>query len=295
MGTVDSDHGRGLYQLTWIPAPATAADATPASHALIVSSGTDDLGVLGTLAAQAPGYPGLAALKEALAAGHPVPDTVLAPILPPSGPDTPLPAQAGAALTAALNLIQAWLAIDQLTATRLVLLTRGAAATSDNDDTDPAAAAVWGLARSAQNENPDRITLVDLDDDPASAAALPAAIAAGHPQAGVRTGQLFVPRLAPADDTPSRPAPTKPAKPRSRPGRDGAGHRRHRRPRRPHRPAPRRSRRQGSAARQPPRTRRPRHRRPHRRPRRRRDRGHRHRLRHRRPRPGRRAAGHAPG
>ncbi|MGH3375564.1 MAG: type I polyketide synthase, partial [Actinoallomurus sp.] len=52
--------------------------------------------------------------------------------------------------------------------------------------------AVWGLVRSAQNENPGRIALVDVDD-PATAL-LPAA--AGEPQAAVRGDTVRVPRLA---------------------------------------------------------------------------------------------------
>ena len=43
---------------------------------------------------------------------------------------------------------------------RLVVATRGA-----TDGTDLAAAAVWGLVRSAQSEHPDRFILLDLDGD----------------------------------------------------------------------------------------------------------------------------------
>ena len=118
-----------------------------------------------------------------------------------------------AAANAALDLIQAWLASGPLTDSRLVLLTRGAAATGDNDDTDPAAAAIWGLAASAQSETPGHITLIDLDDDPASAAALPVVIAAAHPQAAVRAGQVLLPRLVPAprDTEPATGDTTDPA------------------------------------------------------------------------------------
>ncbi|MFI0099170.1 SDR family NAD(P)-dependent oxidoreductase, partial [Streptomyces olivaceus] len=67
--------------------------------------------------------------------------------------------------------------------------------------TDPAAAAVWGLVRSAQSEHPGRIVLAALDDD-ASRDALPAALATGEPQLAVRAGRASTPRLTrtvPAD------------------------------------------------------------------------------------------------
>ncbi|MGW3289670.1 SDR family NAD(P)-dependent oxidoreductase, partial [Streptomyces sp. NPDC001002] len=72
---------------------------------------------------------------------------------------------------------------------RLVVLTRDPLA-------DPAASAVWGLVRSAQSENPDRIVLAAIDDDPASREALPAALATGEPQLAVREGRASTPRLA---------------------------------------------------------------------------------------------------
>ncbi|MBJ6622784.1 KR domain-containing protein [Streptomyces sp. DHE17-7] len=65
--------------------------------------------------------------------------------------------------------------------------------------------ALWAV-RSAQAENPGRHLLVDLDDDPRSLAALPAAVASGEPQLAIRGGRLLVPRLSragrngPADD-----------------------------------------------------------------------------------------------
>ncbi|MET9634639.1 SDR family NAD(P)-dependent oxidoreductase, partial [Lentzea sp. NPDC006480] len=77
---------------------------------------------------------------------------------------------------------------------RLVFVTRGAV-TGD----DVAAAAVWGLVRSAQTENPGRFLLVDLDDAPESGALLPGLaglIDAGETQVIVRAGEVFAGRLA---------------------------------------------------------------------------------------------------
>ncbi|GAA1643007.1 type I polyketide synthase [Actinoplanes couchii] len=74
----------------------------------------------------------------------------------------------------------------------LVVVTENAAG---DTVTDVDAAAVWGLVRSAQSENPDRITLADLDGSPASAEVLPRLVATGEPQFVVRRGEGFIPRL----------------------------------------------------------------------------------------------------
>ncbi len=106
-----------------------------------------------------------------------------------------------------LEVLHHWLADARLTRSRLVLLTRGAVAADDQDRTgDPAAAAVWGLVRAAQSEHPDRIVLVDIDDDQASYRALPQALATGEPQLALRAGTATVPRLA-RHTTPPRTEP----------------------------------------------------------------------------------------
>ncbi|MEV0638639.1 thioester reductase domain-containing protein [Streptomyces sp. NPDC050619] len=135
----------------------------------------------------------LAAVARAVTAGERV-DAVVA---------RPEPGLAGgpaesvhAATRAALALVQDWLAEERLSDTRLVVLTRGGVATrAEEDVTDLGAAAVWGLLRSAQSENPGRIVLVDLDDEAASVTAVPSVVASGEPQASVRRGQVFIPRL----------------------------------------------------------------------------------------------------
>src|SRR5262249_11685732 len=77
-------------------------------------------------------------------------------------------------------------------AARLVVVTAGATA----DDPDPAAAAVWGLVRGAQAENPGRIVLVDVDEAVASRAARPAAAGPGETQPSLRAGGVRGLRLA---------------------------------------------------------------------------------------------------
>ncbi|QTE02384.1 Erythronolide synthase, modules 3 and 4 [Streptomyces cyanogenus] len=98
-----------------------------------------------------------------------------------------------------LGLVQAWLAEPRLEGTRLVVRTRGAVpAGGDAAVTDPAAAAVWGLIRVAQAENPDRIVLLDTDTPPGTddESLLAAVLATGEPQTALRGDRWFAPRLA---------------------------------------------------------------------------------------------------
>ncbi len=99
----------------------------------------------------------------------------------------------------ALNAIQEFLAGGEDSAgERLAIVTEGAVAAVRDEAPDPAAAAIWGLARSAQTEHPGRILLVDTDGGDESEAILPAALAqAEEPQLALRDGVAFVPRATP--------------------------------------------------------------------------------------------------
>ncbi|MFF1606394.1 SDR family NAD(P)-dependent oxidoreductase [Amycolatopsis sp. NPDC058278] len=112
-------------------------------------------------------------------------------------------ADALAVTSRALEVVQAWLAAPALEESRLVVTTRGAVpAGGDHTLTDPAAAAVWGLVRSAQAEHPDRIVLLDTDGE----VPLGAVPASGEPQLAVRGTTVFVPRLARATRIADAPA-----------------------------------------------------------------------------------------
>ncbi len=110
-----------------------------------------------------------------------------------------------AAVQLVLELLQSWLSDPRFAGSRLVLLTRSAIALDGDgraalsDDHEAACrliwASAWGLLRSAQSENPDRIVLIDLDGEDVSAELLFAALAAHESQMAVREGVLFSPRL----------------------------------------------------------------------------------------------------
>ncbi|NGO15333.1 type I polyketide synthase [Streptomyces sp. HC44] len=187
---------RSLHRLDWEPA---MADQGPSPSAAAL--GSADLGV-------GPLYAGLAALGQAVDAGLPAPAVVFAPladladvtdVTDPAGSagfadlaDGPT-AGTRSAVHRALALLQAWLADDRLAGSRLVLVTRAAVATAPDADVDPDGAAAWGLARSAQTENPGRVGLLDVASAADCRIALP--LIGAEPQLAVRNGALLVPRL----------------------------------------------------------------------------------------------------
>ncbi|MBF6059300.1 SDR family NAD(P)-dependent oxidoreductase [Nocardia terpenica] len=119
-------------------------------------------------------------------------DAVLLPC-PPSGADTP--AAVHATTAAVLHRLHAWLARPAADCPPLVVVTRGAVDLGE-EPLDIAAAAVWGLVRSAQQEHPDRFVLLDTDNARATTELLATVLAAGEPQAALRAGAVFAPRLA---------------------------------------------------------------------------------------------------
>ncbi len=94
-----------------------------------------------------------------------------------------------AAVHEALGVIQAALSGDR--PGPLVVVTQGATGPADDEVTDVACAAVWGLVRSAQAEHPGRVVLVDSD----GSVDLRAVIGCGEPQLVVRAGVVYRPRL----------------------------------------------------------------------------------------------------
>ncbi|WP_033356073.1 polyketide synthase dehydratase domain-containing protein, partial [Kitasatospora aureofaciens] len=176
-----------LHQLEWAPLPVTAeaaratGGATPTVHA-------DPAALLALLRADS---------------AAPLPATVFVTV----HGDAAEGVSGAVHETArqALELVREWLADARCEDSRLVLLTRDAVATRAAEDVrDLPAAAVWGLLRTAQSENPGRFGLVDLDGTdaqdatdgrPEVPAAVTAALAAGEPQIAVRSGALLAPRL----------------------------------------------------------------------------------------------------
>nr|WP_220449747.1 type I polyketide synthase [Nonomuraea longispora] len=163
-----------LHQLDWTETPAASEQDAPRWLVL----GTDDLGTGAEV------LPDLASL-----------DPVDVPVLTRcAGADL------HATTHAALALVQDWLADERLASSRLVIVTHQAVAATEGDVPDPAQAAVWGLVRAAQSEQPGRLVLLDADTERLDAGTVGRALASGESQIAVRAGRLLTPKLDRATD-----------------------------------------------------------------------------------------------
>jgi len=188
-----SSAGRdALFTVDWPDIKGGTPDGPTLQVALV---GDEDPGDLDPPGLEIARYPNLGALEEMIAAGVAMPAVVLLRA-PAPAPATP-PAEAAQELAErVLEVLQAWLASEELTEARLVLLTDGAVAITDGESPNLAQAALPGLMRSAQAENPGRLGLIDLDGSEASADRLHDAIASDEPELALRVGALHAPRLA---------------------------------------------------------------------------------------------------
>jgi NADP-dependent 3-hydroxy acid dehydrogenase YdfG/acyl carrier protein len=156
-----------LLRPVWAPvAEVPSRSVTGETWALL---GTDHLGA--AEAAAAAGHPlehyaSLHALDAALRRGATAPSVVLVCSGRGSGAQTGAAAAVDVRAEAlrGLIMVQEWLSDERLESTRLVFVTEGAQVASQGDGpVSLAAAAVWGLVRSSQAEQPGRFGLLDMD------------------------------------------------------------------------------------------------------------------------------------
>ncbi|MGV0586839.1 SDR family NAD(P)-dependent oxidoreductase [Mycobacteroides chelonae] len=131
--------------------------------------------------------------------------------------NAPAPAAdaARATISETLRLVREWLDVDrQATDARLVLVTQGAITTGDDVPVrDLGQAAVWGLACSVQWEEPDRVAILDLDQQGAQLPShIPLSVAIdaltqGENQVAVHSNTVLVPRLTTSELAPSLTPP----------------------------------------------------------------------------------------
>ncbi|MFD3917359.1 beta-ketoacyl reductase, partial [Streptomyces sp. NPDC058603] len=179
-----------LFRLEWTPVSTPSVGTSQA----IAVVGQDSLGLVEALRDAGAESERVADIA-ALAAGEgPVPDVVLIPVV---GELTTDPADAVRALThRVLGVLQERLVEERFAGSRFVFVTRGAVG-----GRDVAAAAVRGLVRSAQSENPGCFGLIDLDLDLESvesggSVVLPlSALGVDEPQVMVRGGEVLAGRL----------------------------------------------------------------------------------------------------
>ncbi|MFQ6394164.1 SDR family NAD(P)-dependent oxidoreductase, partial [Nocardia sp. KC 131] len=173
----------GLYQVRWEPTTESGAGDAPSLAVLgdkpVAGIDIEYASVADVVAAE--GIPGVAVWRatEPVVAGSAV-----------GGPES-----VRARVHGALATVQSVLAEERLSDVRLVVVTTGAVGLLD-EAPDPAAAAVWGLVRSAQSEHPERFVLVDEDPaEPLAADRIAAVVRSREPQAAVRGAEILVPRL----------------------------------------------------------------------------------------------------
>ncbi|MCX4736638.1 type I polyketide synthase [Streptomyces sp. NBC_01363] len=174
-----------LYHMEWTPIPTEGASEGTGTSWAVLGPDADKWAWAGLTS-----YPDLASLGDA------VPPVVLLPCpvveFDATDPDgrTTMPERLREVLGDVLGTLQQWLAEERLSSSRLVVVTQ---------DTDgPGSlinAAVGGLVRSAQEENPGCFVLARWDGYEASARHFPAAVASGEPQVSVQSDGVYAARL----------------------------------------------------------------------------------------------------
>ncbi|MER5786129.1 type I polyketide synthase, partial [Streptomyces mobaraensis] len=187
--------GAALLRPVWAERTVPPLSAAEEGGWALVGTGPDPL-LTAALGPETRVFPDLAALAAAPAA---VPGTVVLPCDGP-GPDggADLPGQVRTVVTGVLATVQEWLAEPAFAASRLVLLTCGAAGpdAASGPSADLVCAPVWGLVRAAQAEHPGRLLLLDWDGTPASGRRLRATAAVTEDaELALRDGTAWAPRL----------------------------------------------------------------------------------------------------
>ncbi len=198
-----------LFRLDWIPiSPDPAQQPGEAELVLLAASNTKLAGAL-EQAGHTTMYTDLASLTHAIDQGAAVPDTVLADCIASTTTiphaddadaektDTEIPKIVHDRVNHALGLAQAWLADQRYSASKLVIITNNAISHDTHEQThNLASAAIWGLLRSAQSENPSRFLLVNVEGEHCPPELLSSVLATSEPQLALRQGEILAPRLA---------------------------------------------------------------------------------------------------
>ncbi|MFK0297292.1 SDR family NAD(P)-dependent oxidoreductase, partial [Streptomyces sp. NPDC090442] len=185
-----------LFRLDWatVPHPAAQSDDGTPTGIPVTIVGEDGIDLAATLRAAGADVDVHATLPPA---EEPAPALLVLPLVAPGRPGADEPTTAPSSVPQdvhdltrrALALVQARLEQSAFADTKFVFVTRGA-----TSGADVAAAAVWGLVRSAQSENPGCFALLDLD--PHAPTSLPlAALTSDEPQLRTYQGDLQAARL----------------------------------------------------------------------------------------------------
>ncbi|MFF3216098.1 SDR family NAD(P)-dependent oxidoreductase [Streptomyces sp. NPDC002886] len=192
LASAGTDRGPVSYEVDWAPVPVSAGALPSGPGWAVIGPDVLDLGAGVTR------HPDLTALLASVEAGEDVPEQVLFPVV--GALDAEVPAEAHRVTHLVLEAVQTWLSDERFAAAKLVVLTSGAAGPDAGGTVGALApAAVRGLVRAAQSENPDRFVLVDTDGSAESLQVLSAVVAGGESDVVLRAGTVLVPRLVKAD------------------------------------------------------------------------------------------------
>ncbi|MDT7784304.1 MAG: hypothetical protein QOF58_2723, partial [Pseudonocardiales bacterium] len=184
-GTQPNASRPALYEVDWVKSTVDAPAINGARWAIIGGDEFDLAHVLYAVGQSVSGYG--ETLTEA--AQNTTPDVFVVAV---TGENTPNSVHANT--QRALSILQEALTFQN---SRVVFVSRGAATGEDL-----AAAAVWGLVRTAQAENPGRFLLVDSDGLDVSGALLTELVNGDEPQVIVREGKIKVARLKELPENP---------------------------------------------------------------------------------------------
>lgn len=198
IGEVDTGP-RNIFRVEWKPISQEVARPVATDGFCCALVCAQDAEIQPDLADRLSGWkshPDLRSLGDAVESGRTnAPDVVF---IDCSKHECELPDGAHVATARVLSVLQQWLTDERLSGCRLAFLTHGAMAVTVGEDVpDLAAAAVWGLVRSAQSECPGRLILVDIDGEQSSWETLGMVVSCGESQIAIRRGKPHAPTLAP--------------------------------------------------------------------------------------------------
>ncbi|MER6952284.1 SDR family NAD(P)-dependent oxidoreductase, partial [Nonomuraea sp. NPDC000554] len=185
-----------LRRMDWVPLAGEPVGLPMADVAVVGERWPGLVAAVESAGAGIEEYADVAALDSALASGKDAPGAVVMRLVTSEDEHAPLEH-----LRSELDRVVGVLADERLAEMRLVLVTTGAVTVETDPDVGGlVGAAVSGLVRSAQAENPGRILLIDLDNAAESLTALASLLGMeDEPQVAVRAGRVLVPRLARAE------------------------------------------------------------------------------------------------
>jgi acyl transferase domain-containing protein/NADPH:quinone reductase-like Zn-dependent oxidoreductase/acyl carrier protein len=183
-----SEKKDSLFRVDWMRVTAPSARCSSTAEWAVVADRYASAAV-GEAIARRHGlqaHHDIGALASAFELGHPVPAVIVWSAIGAS------PAvDVRDRLIWTLQQLQQWMVSDCFVNTKLVVLSHGAHPSEASSGAhDLAGGAVWGLIRSAQSENPDRIVLIDVDDVEVSFDAIATALASEEPELRLRGGEF---------------------------------------------------------------------------------------------------------